>query len=354
MSIRTRARRVLASRSGRVVAAGAAAVVLVAAGSGAAVALTAASPVPAASGASASASASPAAGPFVDTAGFPRGEDGIFTDTCKRTKTAADDPILMPGMAGRSMQHEFFGNTAVTASSTPASLTGGSTSCSTSADASAYWVPVLYQHGTALHPKRTLLYWRSPSRTAHAVQTIPAGLSIVAGNEGAMQPQGVRTVKWTCQGVDGGATASPHDCAAGHRLKLTISFPSCWDGRTLDGAKQTNVVQPDRPNTPCPASHPVQIPQIVFHAVYPTRSAADLTLSMGPTSTGPVTTAHADFMNGWTASTLAADVKACTAADVRCGPVTGADATPKGGKTEAQRKHAREGMRHHGEAARTA
>src|SRR5947209_4547602 len=68
------------------------------------------------SGAGATATPRSTPGPVVDTTGFPTGGPGIFTDTCARTKTAPNDPILMPGMAGSSMQHDFFGNTATTAS----------------------------------------------------------------------------------------------------------------------------------------------------------------------------------------------------------------------------------------------
>lgn len=278
-----------------------------------------------------------ASAPTVDTAGFPTGT-GIFTDTCTRTHTTADDPILMPGMTGQSMQHDFFGNRAVVASSTPAQLVGGATSCSTSADASAYWTPVLFQDGHALAPQSTLIYWRASSQqTASTVQPMPAGITLIAGDERATSPQGTRVVSWTCSGDVGRATASPHDCPSGHDLRLVITFPNCWDGHTLDGQHQTNVVSASSPGAACPASHPVRIPQIVFHANYPTSSAAGLTLSIGPTQTGSVDTEHADFMNGWNQSVLTADVRACTAADVRCGPVTGPEATPQGGKPEPAR-----------------
>jgi hypothetical protein len=59
---------------------------------------------------------------------------------------------------------------------------------------------------------------------------------------------------------------APHDCNAGTQLRVTIVFPNCWDGKTLDGAKQTNVVR--LTGTTCPASHPVQIPQVVVHVAY--------------------------------------------------------------------------------------
>jgi hypothetical protein len=271
-------------------------------------------------------------GPSVDTSGFPTGGPGIFTDTCARTKTAPDDPILMHGMPGSSMQHDFFGNTATTASSVTKDLVGGSTSCSTTADASAYWTPVLSQNGTPLEPRSTLIYWRAPAGAGSqkSVATVPAGLTMIAGNEAATAPQGKRLIGWTCSGRAVSALSdSPRDCAAGSDVRLVIAFPNCWDGKTLDGSTQTNVVQLS--GSTCPASHPVQIPQVVVHVSYPTSSAAGLTLSVGPTMQGSVTTAHADFMNGWNEPVLTSDVAACVAAGVRCGPVSGDEATPRGG-----------------------
>ena len=272
-----------------------------------------------------------AQGPTVDTAGFPAGGPGIFTDTCARTTTAANDPIMMPGMTGMSMQHDFFGNTATTASTVATQLVGGSTSCSTEADASAYWTPVLFQNGEPLAPKATLVYWRAPAGAQRNVQTLPAGLTMIAGNEGADAPQGKQTIGWTCTGVAQlRLSDSPHDCAPGTFLRVVITFPNCWDGHTLDGTKQTNVV--NMTGMSCPSSHPVQIPQIVFHASYPTSSAAGLTLSVSPTEQGSITTEHADFMNGWNEPVLTADVKACIVTGTRCGPVSGANAVPRGGK----------------------
>ena len=62
--------------------------------------------------------------------------------------------------------------------------------------------------------------------------------------------------------------------------------------------------------------------------VYPTSSAAALTLSMGMGIAGSVNTEHADFINAFTPAPLARDVAACIVAQVRCGPVAGRDATP--------------------------
>jgi Domain of unknown function (DUF1996) len=284
--------------------------------------------------------------PAVNVSGFPsgRGGGGIFTDRCQFSHEAADDPILMPGMTGQSMQHDFYGNTTTSASSTASTLTGKTTTCSTSADASAYWTPVLYQNGQPLQPASALIYWRQAKALAPTVQPMPAGISLIAGNEDATQPQSEKVIRWTCSGaVAGKPTSTPHACSGARMLRLVFTFPSCWDGHDLNGAKQANAVYPV--DGRCPASHPVVIPQIVFHVNYPTSSAAGLTLSMSPTMRGSTDTAHADFINGWDQALMARDTSACIAGRLRCGPVTGAGAVPQGPVTMRTRLGLRAGRR---------
>jgi hypothetical protein len=122
-------------------------------------------------------------------------------------------------------------------------------------------------------------------------------------------------------------------------VRVTVTFPSCWDGHTLSGRGQTNVVY--RQSGGCPSSHPVQIPQVVFHVSWPTSSATGLTLSMTPTMQGSTDTMHVDLINGWTQNILDRDVTACDATSTRCGPVSGADAAPQGPakRKSMQRRH---------------
>jgi hypothetical protein len=319
--------------------------VVLAAASAATVSSVVAINLAAASGAAATADPGASAGaadpseppaPPVDTAGFPSGgrNPGIFTDTCTLTKTLPNDPIMMPGMTGMSMQHDFFGNPAVDAHSTSKGLVGGASSCSTSADASAYWTPVVYQNGKALEPRSTLIYWRAPASSASSVKTMPAGMTMIAGNEAATKSQSDRIIDWTCTPSAGDLVPmrsdAPHDCGSAF-LRLVITFPNCWDGHSLAGKGQTNVVYQSAGGV-CPSSHPVQIPQIVMHIAYPTSTASNLTLSIGPTQTGPTVTGHADFMMGWDQSRMDANVAACIDTQTRCGRTTGPLATPMGGK----------------------
>ena len=333
-----------------VIAAAAGAVVLAAASAAAVSSVVAVSLASATSSTAAASSSSATAVPGsgatstvpVDTTGFPSGglNPGIFTDTCTLTKTLPNDPIMMPGMTGMSMQHDFFGNRAVDAHSTSKSLVGGSTSCSTSADSSAYWTPVLYQNGKAMEPKSTLIYWRAPAASASSVKSMPAGMTMIAGNEAATHSQSDQIVDWTCTPSAGNLlptrSDAPHDCGTAF-VRLVITFPNCWDGHSLGGKGQTNVVYQSAGGT-CPSSHPVQIPQIVMHVAYPTSTATNLTLSTGPTQTGPTVTGHADFMMGWNQQRMDADVTACIDTQTRCGRTTGALATPQGGKALAGKR----------------
>ena len=249
----------------------------------------------------------------------------IITDTCGYSHKANDDPILDPGKPGQSMAHDFFGNTSTSATSTAATLVRGSTTCSTSDDASAYWTPVLYQNGVPITPLRNLVYWARLDGTSPTVVAPPAGLEMIAGNENASAPQSTKVIDWRCADP---ATQSvsdvPVNCSGTRGIELRVTFPSCWNGTTLSGAGQTNVVYPK--GQVCPTRYPVRIPTVVFHVVYPITSATDLTLSMGPGQQGSTDTAHGDFINGWNQSLLTALINGCAGPTRTCGHVTGADA----------------------------
>jgi hypothetical protein len=249
----------------------------------------------------------------------------LISDTCLYSHEANDDPILMPGQAGQSMAHDFFGNSTTGASSTASELVGGANTCSTSDDASAYWTPVLYQNGQAITPTHNLIYWSGLQASDPTVSAPPAGLEMIAGDESAMTPQSTKVVAWRCDSpVVQVPSATPVNCAGTQGLELRVTFPSCWDGTTLGGASQTNVVYPS--GARCPAAYPVRIPVVVFHVVYPITSDTGLTLSMGPGQQGSTDTAHGDFINGWNQDVLARLIAGCASPIRTCGHVTGAQA----------------------------
>jgi hypothetical protein len=256
------------------------------------------------------------------------GASVLISDTCLYSHQANDDPILDPGQPGQSMDHDFFGNTSTSATSTASTLVGGTDTCSTSADASAYWTPVLYQNGVAVTPVRNLIYWAGLHATAPAVVAPPAGLEMIAGNENANAPQPTTVIDWRCTGVSTQAASNvPVNCAGTKGLELRVTFPSCWNGTSLNGASQTNVAYPEvGKGRACPSGYPVRIPTVVFRIIYPITSASGLTLSMGPGQQGSTDTAHGDFINGWSQSVLTGLISGCAGSAHTCGHVTGSDA----------------------------
>jgi hypothetical protein len=226
------------------------------------------------------------------------------------------------------MAHDFFGNVTTSATSTAPGLVGRLTSCTTSADASAYWTPVLSQNGVSITPERNLIYWSGLQDKNPTVSAPPAGLEMIAGDEGATAPQSTKVIDWRCAEqttTPQPVSATPVNCAGTNGIELRITFPSCWNGASLSGANQTNVVYPTK-GAVCPPGHSVRIPTLIFHVVYPIISAAGITLSMGPGQQGSVDTAHGDFINGWNQSVLSGLISGCAGTTHTCGHVTGPDA----------------------------
>src|SRR5918996_2450402 len=75
-------------------------------------------------------------------AAFPGGP--YYVIGCGFSHRSNDDPIAFPGQPGRSHNHTYIGARNVNASTTPASIRGGPTTCPDDGDASAYWVPTVF------------------------------------------------------------------------------------------------------------------------------------------------------------------------------------------------------------------
>jgi len=227
-----------------------------------------------------------------------------FFHDCLFTHKAPDDPIVFPGKPGASHLHTFVGNRTTNAFSTYASLRSGATTCTRTADRSAYWTPALYRGSTLILPTTTTLYYRR--FTLAPVRTFPDNLRMIAGSSVAKSVQGTRVTFWSC-GVRSHVRRSTHmlTCPRGEFLHLAVFFPQCWDGRHLDSADHKSHMAYMRKGK-CPSSHPVAVPTLEELYRYPIRGGNGISLSSGGLYSG-----HADFINTWEPSALRKLVDGC-------------------------------------------
>jgi hypothetical protein len=237
-----------------------------------------------------------------------------FVGTCAFSHRAGDDPIVFPGFPGLSHDHSFVGNVSTNAYSTLATLRAGATTCRRPGDTAAYWMPTLLVDGRVVEPLGATIYYRR--HTLAPTQPFPAGLEVVAGNAHAAAPQDLRVVFWNC-GVESGVARSstPPTCPGGRAsgLRLHVTFPDCWNGRSLDSADHHSHLAYSQRGE-CPTSQPVPVPAITVIFRYPTTGGPTATLASGSPLTG-----HADFFNAWNQAALTRLVKACLDALRHCG-----------------------------------
>ena len=215
-----------------------------------------------------------------------------FRVECATGQVAAVDPIVMPGHAGMSHFHQFFGNRALDENSTAASLRAEpATSCRNRSDSSGYWVPTLINDGTMVRPTGVEIIYRKSVNAP--IVAHPAGLMLIAGSSKATTAQATSIVSWSCTGSNAPGSTAPSACRNRQQLVATIRFPECWDGKNLDSADHKSHVS-YASNGVC-AAGTVALPQIEMRVIYP-RQATVSTLSL---ASGSIFSMHADFFNGW-------------------------------------------------------
>jgi Domain of unknown function (DUF1996) len=251
---------------------------------------------------------------------FPQHVDWVTV--CHVTKHAEEDPIVFPGVTGRSHDHTFSGNTGITPSSTAAQLVDQKTNCTNSGDTASYWMPTLLVDGSPLMPYMVRAYYRAGTRQTSALHTIPFGLKMVAGNPMATSPQNSGIAGFQCRIEGHGATVTkqslPPDCGPKALLEASVVFPNCWDGKNLDAPDHRSHMSYSKKEK-CDAAHPVQIPQLTLAERFDKgRTAGRITLA----SMNSPLTLHADFLNAWKPAAMAELMKHCIHANRFCEDVS--------------------------------
>lgn len=306
----------------------------------------------------------------------PNGWRGILRINCDFSHEAYDDPLVYPGRAWAAHLHRFYGLFDVDAGTTAASMyrvganaDGRVSSCQgNDLNRSAYWVPAL------LAPKHTstgqreidrfgepawqsiaavvgnddvaheVFYYSAGIDTLSAIQPLPPGLSMIAGDMAATPeaPQSTAILRWHCQSWGSDDASNPRfsatipECAVPDRLRADLFFPSCWNGRDLDSADHRShmaypVTDANGRNPSCPATHPVPVVRVSYHYAFPvkpenvdpvSRTTRGWRLSSDmytvTTSRPGGASLHGDWINGWHPEVMQMIVDTCIRQGLDC------------------------------------
>ncbi|GAM21154.1 hypothetical protein SAMD00019534_043290 [Acytostelium subglobosum LB1] len=244
---------------------------------------------------------------------------------CLYSHSLPDDSILLPDSTGRSMFHDFFGNTESNGFSTIDSMYAKpNTTCDVLPDASSYWIPALKVKGMIIRPSYTKIYYQGGNSSFYPVSVMPRGLQIIAGNP--KNTGRARGVWFLCNGYNRDPVkycpASP-DTYNVTQYNFNLIFPNCWDGVNIrPNFTYRNAVFDDKNiEGKCPPDYPVRIPTLNMQIAYYLNETdlSDAQLSLNPvvvngTWTYPwasLYSAHADFFNAWDEESMKYMVEEC-------------------------------------------
>ncbi|KAF1993867.1 hypothetical protein P154DRAFT_549332 [Amniculicola lignicola CBS 123094] len=252
------------------------------------------------------------------------------------------DPLVQPGVLPGTHMHQIVGGNAFNVTMTPVAFdpaaAASCTTCDYSEDFSNYWTANLYyraKNGTFARVKQMVnlglsgkegvtVYYIPPYDGKTKVTAFPKGFRMLAGDAGLRSKTGMQ--KQIChrcfsnmkQDPFGGAPCTGDDTVdlpkkqCGGGIRSTITFPTCWDGKNVDSPNHKDHVAYPSSGTfestgPCPASHPVRLPQLMYEVMWdttpfntkelwPTDGTQPFVYSMGD---GTGFGQHGDYVFGW-------------------------------------------------------
>ncbi|MEV6924939.1 DUF1996 domain-containing protein [Dactylosporangium sp. NPDC051485] len=252
-----------------------------------------------------------------------------FRADCQYSHSAADDPIVFPGLPGASHMHSFIGNKATKADTTAEDLTKyTATTCKPTQDHSAYWVPTLYDNATGKPVESTgfRVYYRTLMNTSTGQMPMPNGLRMIAGDAKKQQPtprgaQGQFYCAFYGPGdLDGVARSTNGNwpiCGGTATLHFILQFPDCWDGEHLDSPNHKDHVAFGSGNG-CPAKHPVKIPAIAFDIQYGVKGTPEGYYLSSDKEGKSASSMHGDAFVMWDQPTMNQRTRNCLAQRRTC------------------------------------
>lgn len=259
--------------------------------------------------------------------------NGNFRTGCAFSHFGNDDPIVLPGQAGASHLHMFFGNTNVNAGSTYESLrlSGDSTCDGGPLNRTAYWTPALLdENDTPVAPTSIEVYYKTPKNFDELLVEIPSGLRFVGGFD-QLNQWDADPWFWTCRGSNrdtrGSAIPDCQTALGDNRLDVWVAMPMCWDGMRLWSNDRSHMSYEVWTNTSgqwrsqCPNTHPVRIPTITVIQKWDLgsdTSTADWRISSDHEGVEPGSTMHADWFGAWDPETIGTWHSHCILMELNC------------------------------------
>ncbi|OAL51172.1 hypothetical protein IQ07DRAFT_620948 [Pyrenochaeta sp. DS3sAY3a] len=251
------------------------------------------------------------------------------------------DPLVEPGKAPSAHLHQIIGGNSFEPEMTPSkhdpAKLSTCTTCQPADDFSNYWTASLYfraRNGTFKRVAQkgnsgfegqnggmTVYYMQNQladfQQKAKVKAFQPGFRMLIGAPTASTRAEADRYPQLTYTCLQDMSTRFPETkdfpkkpCPAG--IMVNLRFPTCWDGKNLDSPDHMAHMSYPASGTfesqgPCPSTHPVRVPQLMYEVIYETAPFNDLSLwpednsqpfvySFGDTSGYGN---HGDYLFGW-------------------------------------------------------